>query len=42
MGHTVGVNFTGTPATVFRLWLPYAAPEDELVLQIYYMMIPNR
>ncbi|KXZ47884.1 hypothetical protein GPECTOR_32g497 [Gonium pectorale] len=41
MGHTVGVNFTGTPATVFRLWLPYAAPEDELVLEIYYMMIPN-
>ncbi|KXZ47885.1 hypothetical protein GPECTOR_32g498 [Gonium pectorale] len=42
MGHTVGVNFTGTPATVFRLWLPYAAPEDELVLEIYYMLLPNR
>ncbi|PNH07097.1 Fibrocystin-L [Tetrabaena socialis] len=42
MGHTVGVNFTGTPASTFRLWLPYAAPEDELVLEIYYLMIPNR
>jgi hypothetical protein len=42
MGHKVSVNFTGTPASTFRLWLPYAAPTDELVLEIYYLMIPNR
>ncbi|KAG2448780.1 hypothetical protein HYH02_006132 [Chlamydomonas schloesseri] len=42
MGHVVGINFTGTPATVFRTWLPYAAPEEEIVVEIYYMMIPNR
>ncbi|KAG2432951.1 hypothetical protein HXX76_008679 [Chlamydomonas incerta] len=42
IGHVVGINFTGTPATVFRTWLPYAAPDEELVVEIYYMMIPNR
>ena len=42
IGHVVGINFTGTPATVFRTWLPYAAPEEEIVVEIYYMMIPNR
>ena len=41
-GHTARLNFTGTPARVFRIWLPYAAPESEVVFVINYMGTPNR
>lgn len=41
-GHTMSLNFTGTPAKVLRLWLPYADPAAELVLVINMQQMPNR
>jgi hypothetical protein len=32
---------TGTPAKVFRIWLPYADPDAEVVLEINYQGTPN-
>lgn len=40
--HTIGVNFTGTPSKMFRLWWPYADPSAEIVLLINFQYIPNR
>lgn len=40
--HTVWVNFTGTPAQVFRLWWPYADPNAEIIVLINYLYTPNR
>lgn len=40
--HVARVNFTGTPARVFRLWLPYAAPDDELIVVLNYLYTPDR
>ncbi|GIL53447.1 hypothetical protein Vafri_9024 [Volvox africanus] len=41
-GQTVYINFTGTPAQVFRLWFPYADPDKEIVVVINYLYTPNR
>jgi hypothetical protein len=41
-GHTVPISFKGTPSQVFRLWWPYADPDQELVLDIDYLRTPNR
>lgn len=42
MGHTMRLNFTGTPSKVLRVWLPYADPASELVLAINMLQTPNR
>jgi hypothetical protein len=36
MGHTHGINFTGTPARHLRLWQPYVAESDETVMHLDY------
>jgi hypothetical protein len=38
-GHTATLNFTGTPARVFRIWLPYADPGEEVVFVINYFQV---
>jgi hypothetical protein len=38
-GHTAELNFTGTPARVFRIWLPYADPDAEVVFVINYFQV---
>lgn len=41
-GHHVKVNFTGTPATFFRAWLPYADAASELTLELKYFDVLRR
>ncbi len=41
-GHEVRINFTGTPARVFRLYWPYADPDAEVVLIVNMLYTPNR
>ncbi|EFJ47175.1 hypothetical protein VOLCADRAFT_92352 [Volvox carteri f. nagariensis] len=41
-GQTVYINFTGTPSQIFRLWLPYADPDKEIVVVINYLYTMNR
>jgi hypothetical protein len=41
-GQLMWLNFTGTPAKVLRLWLPYADPAAELVLALNMLQVPNR
>lgn len=41
-GHTMNINFTGTPSKVLRLWLPYADPRSETIFVINMLQIPNR
>ncbi|KAG2496270.1 hypothetical protein HYH03_005503 [Edaphochlamys debaryana] len=36
-GQTVYVTFRGSPSQVFRLWLPYADPDAEIILVINYL-----
>lgn len=36
------ISFGGTPARIFRLWLPYARPEDELIVTLNYMASQER
>ncbi len=41
MGHTMRVNFTGSPSKVLRLWLPHADPASEVVFIINMLQLPN-
>jgi hypothetical protein len=41
-GQTTYVNFTGTPAQNFRVWLPYADPDSEIVLVFNMLYTLNR
>ncbi len=41
-GQTTYVNFTGTPAQNFRVWLPYADPNSEIVLVFNMLYTLNR
>jgi hypothetical protein len=36
------LTFLGTPAKVFRLHMPYAAADDEILITINYQGVPNR
>ncbi|KAG2491954.1 hypothetical protein HYH03_009686 [Edaphochlamys debaryana] len=41
-GQTAYVTFQGTPAQIFRMWLPYADPDAEIILVLNYMYTLNR
>jgi hypothetical protein len=38
-GHTAKLDFAGTPARVFRIWLPYADPDAEVVFVTNYSQV---
>lgn len=35
-------NFTGTPAKVLRMWLPYASPDTEMVVVLNLLGVNSR
>lgn len=41
-GHNLHINFTGSPGSFFRLWLPYADTSDEVVVVMNFLSNPNR
>jgi hypothetical protein len=38
-GLTTTVRFTGTPPTDLRLWMPYAAPGAEAIIEINFLAV---